>query len=76
MQHYWIYTEGKRKIHVNSEAVHLGRDGWGLCVYLSTLPDSWLPPDNVYAIPASKREEIAANIQAALQFLDVKFRVE
>lgn len=35
MQHYWIYTEGKRKIHVNSEAVHLGREGWGLCVYLS-----------------------------------------
>ena len=67
----WVYAEGQRKIHVNSEAVHLGRDGWGLRVYLSTLPEAWLPPDNVYAISARKREEIAENIKAALQFLDV-----
>jgi len=73
---YWIYSEDKREIYVDTETVHLGRDGWGDAIYLSCLPDCWQPPNNIYAISDSKRQEIAANIQDGLRFLGVKFRVE
>ena len=44
-------------------------------VYLSDLPDCWLPPDNIYANSDWKREEIATNIQEGLRLLGVVFEV-
>jgi len=73
---FWIYSEGKREIYVTREALHAARDDASEAIYLSALPDCWAPPNNIYAISQAKREEIAANVQAALQFLGVKFRIE
>jgi hypothetical protein len=71
---YWIYSEGDRTIYVTREAAQFEREGWGEYIYLSSLPDSWLPPHNAYAISDRKREEIAANIRKGLRFLGVIFK--
>ena len=47
----------------------------GEYVYLSGLPDCWLPPDNIYANSDWQREEIATNLQEGLRFLGVVFEV-
>lgn len=72
---YWIYSEGNRQIYITSEAAHFGREGYGEYVYLSCLPDCWLPPANIYAISEAKRKQIALNTQEALRFLGVVFKV-
>jgi hypothetical protein len=73
---YWIYSEGDRRIYVTRDAAHFGREGWGEYVHLSGLPDCWLPPHNIYAIPDRNRQQIARNISEALRFLGVVFKVE
>ncbi len=72
---YWIYSEGNRQIYITREAAHFGRAGYGEYVYLSCLPDCWLPPANIYAISEAKSKQIRLNVREALQFLGVAFKV-
>ena len=66
-----LYTEGTRKIHVDSEM--LAGNDFDMVVYLSNAT-AWAPPHDGDLVTSEDRERIRKNISEAFSSLRVEWR--